>query len=135
MQATSQAEVKLTPQEVRQLHHPRSKAIQHSLRTLALGTMDCYSPLEANNLLLSIFQPQAHRLVRTLASVFLQQIPSPRNTRGGLSQDTQNQRKRRSKTAQGKQFFQATSKDQPHHKRHNTTQSFQDNIKDAKLCP
>src|SRR4051812_24805444 len=55
--------------------------------------MDCCIPLEANNFLLSVSQPEAHGLVRTLASVLLQQTPSPKNARGGLPQDKQKERK------------------------------------------
>src|SRR4051812_12414648 len=55
--------------------------------------MDCRSPVEANNFLLSVSQPQAHEIVRTLASVLLQRTPSPKNARGGLPQDEQKERK------------------------------------------
>src|SRR4051812_44931814 len=93
MQSSNRTEARLTPQEVRQLHHPRSKVLQHGLSMLAFGTMDCRSPLEANNFLLSVSQPQAHGLIRTLASVLLQQTPSPKNAWGGLPQDEQKKRK------------------------------------------
>src|ERR1041385_1874500 len=54
MQSSNRATARLTPQEVRQLCHPRSKTIQHGLSTLAFGTMNCYSPLQAKNLPLSV---------------------------------------------------------------------------------
>ena len=93
MHSGNRAEARITPQDVRQLHHPRSKVLQHGLSTLAFGTMDCPSPLEANNFLLSVSQPQAHELVCTLASALLQRTPSTKNARGGLPQDEQKERK------------------------------------------
>ena len=87
---SSQAEAKLTPQEVRQLHHPRSKILNQSLGTLSPSPLDGYSPLQPNNLLLSILQSQANGLVGTLTSVILQRIPRTKNAQSGLPQDKQN---------------------------------------------
>src|ERR1041385_4114674 len=60
--------------------------------TLAFGTMNCYSPLQANNSSLSVPQPQAHGLIRALASILLQRTPRPKHARGGLPQNEQKEK-------------------------------------------
>src|ERR1041385_745097 len=125
MQSSNRAAARITSQEVRQLYHPRSKTIQHGLSTLAFGTMNCYSPLQANNLPLSVPQPQAHGLIRALASVLLHRTPRPKHARGGLPQ---NEQKRKDNQAEQQEWPNShsnqNSPDSPPQRRHITTKSF-----------
>ena len=96
MESSNQAEGRLTPQEVG-LHHARSKALNHGLITLAPSTLNGHGSLQSDNIPLSILQPQAKGLVRTLASVILQRTPRTKNARSGLPQDEQSKEIKNSK--------------------------------------
>lgn len=126
MQSSNRAAARLTSQEVRQLHHPRSKTVQHSLSTLALGTMNCYNPLQANNLSLSVPQPQAYRIIGALASVLLQRTPRPKHARGVLPQNEQKEKGNQTQTAgRPNIYFNPGSTDPSQQRRHITTRKFQ----------
>src|ERR1041385_9158479 len=98
---------KLTLQKIRQLYHPSRQAIQDSFSAFTFRAMDVSNTFQANDLTLGLFQPQANKLVGTLAGILLQQIPSPRNARGGLPQRGTSQKKRDNKQhKRAKQFHE-----------------------------
>src|ERR1041385_2193344 len=92
---------------------------------LATSTLNGYGSLQSNNLTLSVLQPQANGLVRTLASVILQRTPRTKNARSGLPQDEQSKEIKNSKRNSQAVTQIKVAKDQPSQRSHELQTKFQ----------
>src|ERR1041385_8988127 len=92
---------------------------------LATSTLNGYGSLQSNNLTLSVLQPQANGLVRTLASVILQRTPRTKNARSGLPQDEQSKQIKNSKRNSQAVTQIKVAKDQSSQRSHELQTKFQ----------
>src|ERR1043165_5531096 len=84
--------------------------------------MDSRGSLQPYNLLLGVPQPQANRLVGTLASLIPQRIPRTKNTRSGLPQTkVQESNRQPTKVNQDKGSQQRSSHNKVAHYRQSST--------------